>query len=158
MICQRCGTEFENEEHICPRCYYGRPKKKIQLPKWFRPVAWTAGSLMVVGLIVGSIISYYLRSTWMDGSWEGSSLAITFDSEEKMFLLANGDTIVSGTFVVDRDAFTLTDEDGMIYVYRYERMGNNRVELSFMQDGEVVRVLLDRMEEEYSDFDDSEVE
>lgn len=158
MICQRCGTEFENAEHICPRCYYGRPKKKRQLPKWFRPVAWSVGSVLVVGLIVGSIISYYLRSTWMDGSWEGSSLAITFDSEDKMFLLANGDNIVSGTFVVDRDAFTLTDEDGMIYVYRYERMGNNKVELSFMQDGEVVRVLLERMEEEYSDFDSSEME
>ncbi len=155
MICQRCGTEYENKERICPRCYYGRPKKKRNIPKWVRPVAWTLGSLMVVGLVIWGMVSHYLRSTWMDGSWEGSSLAITFNSEDKMFLLANGTTVVSGTFMVDQDAFTLTDEEGKIYVYRYKRMGNERMELSFMQDGEVVRILMDLVDDdEFSDFEE----
>ena len=71
-----------------------------------------------------------------------------------MFLLANGDTVVSGTFMVDQDAFTLTDEEGKIYVYRYERMGSDRVEFSFMQDGEVVRIILERMDDdEFSDYE-----
>ncbi len=110
---------------------------------------------MVVGLVIWGMVSHYLRNTWMDGSWEGSSLAITFNSEDKMFLLSNGTTVVSGTFMVDQDAFTLTDEEGKIYVYRYERMGNNRMELSFMQDGEVVRILMDQMDDdEFSDFEE----
>ena len=150
MICQRCGTEYENEERICPRCYYGRPKKKKNLPKWFKPVAWSVSCLLVVGAVAWGMISYYLRSTWMEGSWEGSSLSVTFNTEDDLFLLANGDTIINGTFMVDKDAFTLTDEDGKIYVYRYERKGNNRVEFSFTEGGEIVRVLLERVE--YDEF------
>lgn len=157
MICQRCGTEFENEERVCPRCYYGRVKEKKPLPKWVTWVLWCVGSLAVVGGIIGVIAATYFSSDWMDGSWEGSSLAITFDTEEGTFLLSNVETIVSGTFVANKDDFTLTAEDGNIYVYRYERKGSNRIEVMFMRDNETVRVTLNRQQSEDFSDDFSEV-
>ncbi len=153
MICQRCGTEYENEDRVCPRCYYGRVKEKKPLPKWVPWVLWCVGSLAVIGGIIGIIAATYFSSDWMDGSWEGSSLAITFDTEEDTFLLSNVETIVSGTFVATKDDFTLTAEDGKIYVYRYVRKGNNRIEVMFMRENETVRVTLARQQDDFSDDD-----
>lgn len=156
MICPRCGTEHENEDRICPRCHHGRPKEQKPLPKW---LPWTLGSVgvvLIVGVIVGTIIATYFGSTWMEGSWEGSDLAITFDTDEKTFLLSNVETVVYGTFTADDDAFTLTAEDGNVYVYRYERVGTNRIKLLFTRGNETVRVTMNRIVAEEETYEDDE--
>lgn len=151
MICQRCGTEFENEDGVCPRCYYGRVKVKKPLPKWVPWVLGVFGTLAVIGTVIGIFTATYFSSDWMDGSWEGSSLAITFNTEEGTFLLSNVETVLSGTFVASKDSFTLTAEDGNIYVYRYERKGNNKIQVMFLRDNETVRVTLNRQVGDFSD-------
>ncbi len=148
MICQRCGTEYENEERVCPRCYYGRVKEKKPLPKWLPWLLGGLGTLAVIGAVIGIFTATYFSSDWMDGSWEGSSLAITFDTEENTFLLSNVETVISGTFVASEDSFTLTAEDGNLYVYRYERNGTNKIQLMFLRDNETVRVTLTRQQGE----------
>ena len=148
MICQRCGTEYENEDRVCPRCYYGRVKEKKPLPKW---VAWflgIMGTLAVIGAVIGGVAANYFSDDWMDGSWEGSSLAITFDTEENTFLLSNVETVISGTFMASKDSFTLTAESGDLYVYRYERKGNDKIQLMFLRNNETVRVTLTRQQGE----------
>lgn len=156
MICQRCGTEYENEERICPRCQYGRPKEQKQLPKW---LPWTLGSVgvvLILGVIVGSIVATYFGSTWMDGSWEGSDLAITFDTDEKTFFLSNVETVAFGTFTADDDAFTLTAEDGNVYIYRYERVGANRMKLLFTLGDETMRITMNRIVDEDESLENDE--
>lgn len=155
MICSRCGTEHNNEQGVCPRCNYGRPKEKKPLPKW---VPWVISGFcgaLLVGTLITVIAATYFNDSWMDGSWEGSSLAITFNTEEKTFLLSNVETVIYGTFTADKDAFTLTAEDGNIYVYRYERINNNKIKLMFSRGNETVRVTMNRMhtdlEEEIDD-------
>ena len=149
MICQRCGTEYENEERICPRCYYGRPKVKKHLPKWVHAVVWPLLTLAVIGAVAWSMITHYNRSTWMEGAWEGEELTLTFDTEEDKFFLSNGDNVIFGTFVASKDSFTLTDENGKIYVYRFKRLGEKKIELSFTQGSKLERVELERVENEF---------
>lgn len=160
MICSRCGTEHNDERGICPRCNYGLPKEQKPMPKWVPWVIASFGGALLVGIVVTVIVATYFNGSWMEGSWEGSSLAITFNTEEKTFLLSNVETVVSGTFTADKDAFTLTAEDGNIYVYRYERINANKIKLIFTRGNETVRVALTRMqtdfEEEIDDGDSLE--
>ena len=153
MICQRCGTEYENEERICPRCGYGRPKEQKPIPKWLPWVLGSVFTVMIVGTVIGVFAATYFNADWMDGSWEGSDLAITFNTEEETFLLSNVETVISGTFVADKEAFTLTSEAGTVYVYRYERVGPNRIKLLFSRGDETMRITLNRMQDEEDDLE-----
>lgn len=153
MICQRCGTEYDNPERICPRCRYGKPKDQKPIPKW---VPWFLGSfitVLLVGTVVGVLLVKYFSAEWMSGSWEGGNMAITFNTEEDTFLLSNGDRVLSGTFTSDKDAFTLAAEDGSIYVYRYDRIGNNRLRLTYTQGEQTQKVTLNRLVGEKDEFE-----
>ncbi len=159
MICPRCGTEHENEEGICPRCGYGRPKEKKPVPKWIPWLGGSLGVLLVIGTVVGVIVATHFDSSWMSGSWEGSNLAITFNTTDKTFLLSNGDNVVSGSFTANRDAFTLTAEDGNLYVYRYSRINPQKMKLMFNRGNETVKVTVNRVsgpEEEETEGDSLE--
>lgn len=154
MICQRCGTEYENEEQICPRCDYGRPKAKKQLPQWAWWVMIAGAILAVSASVLIWYLNFYFSDDWMDGAWESKSLAISFDAEEDTFILANGETVVFGTFTANKDSFGLTTEDGTQYVYRYERVNANKMKLMFSQGNETVKVTVNRViaeEEEESE-------
>jgi len=142
MICGRCGTEFENEERICPRCYYGRPKKPIQLPGWLK---WGGLSVLAIGLISFSIWIYMIasfNSRWIAGDWDGGNLSINFDLNDDTFLLINGDTVLEGTFSVGEDAITLTTLEDQIYVYRYNKINDNKMKLTFNDGDDVYRVTM----------------
>ncbi|MBQ8894937.1 MAG: hypothetical protein IJ043_11100 [Clostridia bacterium] len=158
MICQRCGTEYENEERICPRCQYGKPKEQKPVPKWVPWFLGTFGVLLVVGTVIGVFAATYFNASWMEGSWEGSDLAITFNTTDETFLLSNVETVISGTFTADKDAFTLAAEDGNVYIYRYERVGTNRIKLLFSRGNETMRITLNRMtaEEDELETDDGD--
>ncbi len=145
MICQRCGTEFENEDSICPRCDYGRPKAKKQLPQWAWWLIIVGAVLAIAGSVLVWYLNFYFSDDWMDGSWESKSLAISFDAEEDHFILANGETVVSGEFTANKDSFTLTTEEGTIYVYRYERVNANKMKLMFSQGNETIKVTVNRV-------------
>lgn len=152
MICQRCGTEFENEERICPRCHYGKPKERKPIPKW---IPWFLGgfiTVLLVGTVVAVYVSNYFNGNWMIGSWEGSDLAITF-FEDDTFMLSNVETVISGTYTADQDAFTLAAEDGSTYVYRYERVGSNRMKIFYTRGDETMRITLNRMSSHEDEFE-----
>lgn len=158
MICPRCGTEHENQDHICPRCGYGRPKPKKNLPRWLPWALGGVGFFAVVGIVIGAIAASYFSSAWMDGSWEGSNLAISFNADESSFLLSNSGTVISGTFTADKDAFYLTAEDGNLYVYRYDRINQNKIKLLFTRENETVRVTLSRVVTEVEELEEEDEE
>ena len=75
---------------------------------------------------------------------------------DETFLLSNVETVISGTFSADKDAFTLAAEDGTVYVYRYERIGTNRIKLLFTRGDETMRITLNRMTSEEDDLETEE--
>ncbi|MBQ7936693.1 MAG: CotH kinase family protein [Clostridia bacterium] len=151
MICQRCGTEFNNRDGICPRCDYGRPKPKKNLPKWLGWVIALGSVALVacVGLVL--YLSVYFDSDWMHGSWEGSSLAISFNTEEETFILSNGENVISGTFTANKDTFGLMAEDGSIYTYRYERVNATKMKLMFSQNNETMKITVTKEDDAWDE-------
>ena len=158
MICSRCGTEHEDPQKICPRCGFGRPKIRKKWPKW---AIWTTGvgsAVLVIGLSIFIYMATYVDSNWLNGMWEGSDISLEFNQEEGTFFLVNGDNIFGGTYVQNQDDFTLTDEEGIVYHYRYVREGKNELQLIFNQDNETHRVTLTRVEEAEIELDPLEEE
>ncbi len=154
MVCQYCGTEFDQE--VCPRCGKSAPpieeKKqgkspaaKPRIPKWIWWVLIVGALLAVIGTVAGIYLSDYRNNTWMGGKWGGTSLEVTFRTEDQTFDLAIGEeTRLKGNYVYNDEAFQFTAEDGSIYVYHYERMGANRLRLFFTENGEERRITLKR--------------
>lgn len=148
MICPRCGTEHDDPQRICPRCFLNRPKERKKWPKW---AVWTVsvgGSLLTIGLCVWIFFATVVNGRWLNGIWEGGDVSLEFNESEHTFFLVNGDNILAGTYEQSPDDFTLTTEDGTIYVYRYEREGINTMKLIFTQENETRRVTLTRYREE----------
>ena len=156
MICPRCGTEHSDPNHICPRCFYGRPKAKKQMPKW---LVWTLTGVAAVAIIAGSIHLYFQKfynNNWMHGAWEGSDLSLSFNCEDDTFLLINGELVVSGDFTATQDAFTLTAEDGNVYIYRYDKVNRNKMKLTFNQGTEIRKVTLKKQVEDVEEEEPEE--
>ncbi len=142
MICARCGTEYENEERICPRCYYGRPKKPIQLPPWLK---WGGIGVLVAGVIGLSIWLYIIasyNSRWIAGDWDGGNLSIKFNVDDDTFMLINNETVLEGTFELGQDSITLTTIEDAVYVYRYDKINDNKMKLTFNDGDDVYRVTM----------------
>lgn len=142
MICARCGTEYENEERICPRCFYGRPKKPIQLPPWLK---WGGLGVLAAGLIAFGVWVYMIatfNSRWIMGDWDGGNLSIRFNLDDDTFMLINSDTVLEGTFELDTDTITLTTIDDVVYVYRYDKINDNKMKLTFNEGDDVYRVTM----------------
>ena len=142
MICGRCGTEYENEERICPRCYYGRPKERIKIPAWLK---WSGLGVLGVGVIAFSVWVYMLatfNSRWLAGDWDGGNLAIKFNVDDDTFMLINGDNVLEGTFELGQDAITLTTLEDQVYVYRYNKINDNKMKLTFNDGDDVYRVTM----------------
>ena len=157
MICPRCGTEYEEHHEYCPRCFFGRPKEKKHLPKWLRWLLISVAAVVVIGTAVGIYAATYFDSEWMNGAWEGSDLAITFDTESETFYLSNVDSVLFGVFTADKDALVLTAEDGNVYTYRYERLNYNKIRLFFTQGDKTETVILVRVRQEAEEEDDEEL-
>ncbi len=159
MICPRCGTEHEDPAGVCPRCGYGRQKEAKPLPKWVILLCSAVGALLITGGIVSAYIYTHYNSNWIGGSWEGTNLAITFNTDEHSFLLSNGDTVLSGDYSASRDAFTLTAEDGSLYVYRYKKINSGKMKLMYSRGNETVKVTVNKVvSEQDADELDSEVQ
>jgi len=131
MICQRCGTEFHNDENICPRCGYGRPKPKMHLPRW---LWWTVGiatPVLVVAISLALYMQFYLSSGWVHGAWEGQEMSLILNLDRELFMLENHGVKMTGSFTLGEDTLGLTTEEGEMYVYRYERLSANRMRLQY---------------------------
>jgi hypothetical protein len=149
MICQRCGTEHQSPDKICPRCFYGRPKEKISLSPKAR---WLLGlgAPVLVALIVFAAIFIprigRLDDRWLDGVWQGENLALILKVEDHSFQLINGENVLYGEFVLDSDYdLRLIAEDGQNYVYNYTLKDPNTMTVSFADGLYIVRETLTRM-------------
>ncbi|MBQ7095996.1 MAG: hypothetical protein IJN80_06065 [Clostridia bacterium] len=158
MICSRCGTEHNDPQKICPKCGLNRPKVRKKWPKWAVWVVSVGGSLLAIGLGIWIFFATVVNRHWLNGIWEGGDVSLEFNESEQTFFLVNGDNILAGTYEQSPDDFTLTTEDGAIYVYRYEREGINTMKLIFTQENETRRVTLTRYREEDVALDPIETE
>ena len=152
MICPRCGTEHQDPQKICPRCGYGRRKIRKKMPRWARWTSVIAGILLIFGAGFLFFRAHYYDADWMNGSWEGGDLAVTFNAEDNTFLLSNGDLVLNGNYIARRDSFDLMADDGNAYFFHYNRVGVKKMRVSFMQNDTTVRVMLTHM-----DADDGEI-
>ncbi len=158
MICPRCGTEHSAPNHICPRCFYGRPKEKKHMPKW---LIWALTALVGCLIIAGSIHLYFQKfynNNWMHGAWEGKNLSLSFNCEDDTFILMNGELVLSGDFTATQDSFTLTAEDGNVYIYRYEKVNGKKMKLIFNQGEAIQKVTVKKQVEESEEEPEEESE
>ena len=154
MICPRCGTEHNQPDHICPRCFYGRPRKKIKVPTW---LPWSLAGLFAVAVTVSVILLVVFLprqeaindDSWIDGNWQGDDLALLLDADQNTFQLISGETVLYGTFAVDTEQYhiRLTDEEGNNYLYLYEMKDPNTMKVSFAQGLNTVHATLERMKD-----------
>ena len=145
MICSRCGTEHDDPNKICPRCGLNRPKIRKKWPKWAKWTTAIGAPLLAIGLGVWIFFVAFVNVAWLGGTWEGGDIYIEFNESENTFFLGNGDQIFGGTYSQTKEDFTLTAEDGTVYIYRYERVGIDEMKLTFTQEGETRRVTLYRV-------------
>ena len=159
MICSRCGTEHYNNDKICPRCGLGKPKERKTIPAWLK---WSLLSVLVAGVGVLSFWLYTIisfDSDWINGAWDGGGLSINFNDAEGTFLLSSDGEVLEGTYEVQTDTITLVTNDEQTYVYRYEKISNRKMKLTFNRDDEVERITVQKDEasvEEESDEDRSD--
>ncbi len=158
MICSRCGTEYFNEDKICPRCKMGRPKERKQLPAWLKWGGIGALAACVIAVSIFLITVVYAGSKWINGAWEGGGLALDFNTEEDTFLLINGDTVLSGVFEVKKDTIILVTPEEQTYIYRYEKLNDYKMRLTFNQDDSVRHVTVIKNEALVQEEDESEEE
>ncbi len=159
-VCQRCGTEYENEQIACPRCGYGKPKAAFHMPKWGWWSLLAGGAALLIGLVVGLQVADYFGKDWMEGVWLAPSFELSFNTEEGSFALTTEGVQLSGTYSVTADTFRLTAADGNLYVYRYDRLSKNRVKLLFSQNGNNTRITVNRSDDaaDYQFFSEERLE
>lgn len=149
MICGRCGTEHNSPDHICPRCFYGRPKEKKKLPKWCAWLIGAGSTLLVAGLVLAIIFIPRIGKVddaWLDGTWEGKDMALILRVEDHTFQLLNGENVLFGEFKLQEDStLRLIAEDGQNYVYNYTRKDPNTIDVSFADGLALVRTTLERV-------------
>lgn len=147
-ICPRCGTEHDQPDGICPRCFYGRPRQKVKLPVWmpWAIVGFAAVLITAVVILFVSLQPKVQDDSWIDGDWEGKDIAILLDAEEHTFQLISKETVLYGTFAIDEETATLrlTDEEKHVYAYTYYLKDPNTMNVSFADGIYVVRETLER--------------
>ncbi len=149
MICARCGTEHNDPENICPRCFYGRPRKKPKLPKW---VYWTMGAIAAVALI--ATIAYFIISAvqmnvkhqWIEGTWENDEMALIISRDGRRFHLINGQNVLVGKYEMNDEELRLISEDGKHYVYYYELEDDVTLNISFVDGQHIARETLTKLD------------
>lgn len=148
MICARCGTEHNDPENICPRCFYGRPRQKIKLPKWASWLIGVGGSLAVIAvaavIIVGAV-QKNMKTRWLKGVWESADLALIIGQDDDSFQLINGQNVLVGKYIVEDGQLRLIAEDGKHYIYTYELKDENTLEVSYADGEYLVRETLDKI-------------
>lgn len=148
MICARCGTEHNDPEKICPRCFYGRPKEKKKMNKL---LAWAGG--IAGGLVVAAIASVFIASAIrldinqrrMDGSWENDEMALILNRDEQRFQLINGQNVLDGRYRLSEDELRLVGKKNKRYVYEYVLEDNNTLTLSFTDGDRFVQETLKKI-------------
>ena len=155
MICPRCGTKHEAEDGVCPRCFHGRPKKKIKLPIWFPWALMGAFMLAVVVtsvIIVASVLAPKepeIDDSWLDGAWKGKNMTIKLDADANTFLLDASGELLQGEFKLEEpDSLRLIDDEGQHYLYTYEKIDPNTLRVSFADGLSLVRETLVRQADE----------
>lgn len=149
MICARCGTEHNDPEKICPKCFYGRPKKKMKLPKW---VVWMMGALGGVAIIataayfIASAVQLNISQKWINGTWENDDMALIITSDGRRFHLINGQNVLVGKYELNDDELRLISEDGNHYVYFYELEDDTTLNLSFTDGQYMMRETLTKLD------------
>ncbi len=134
MICSRCGTEHNDPENICPKCFYGRPKQKAKLPKW---LYWMLGALGGVAIIataayfIVSAVQLNISQRWIEGTWENDDMALIITNDGRRFHLINGQNVLIGKYELSDDELRLISEEGNHYVYFYELDDDVTLNLSF---------------------------
>ena len=148
MICARCGTEHNDPDKICPRCFYGRPRQKVKLPKWVVWLISVGSSLAVIGVAAFVIITNVQKNRkndWLKGIWESADLALIISEEGNNFQLINGSNVLVGKYLIEEDLLRLIAEDGMHYIYTYELKDENTLEVSYADGEFTVRETLDKI-------------
>ena len=148
MICARCGTEHNDPENICPRCFYGRPRQKIKLPKWAAWLIGVGGTLAVAAVaavIIVTNVQQNRKNNWLKGIWESAGLALIISEEGNNFQLINGQNVLVGKYLVEDDQLRLVAEDGKHYIYTYELKDENTLEVSYADGEFLVRETLDKI-------------
>lgn len=148
MICARCGTEHNDPDNICPRCFYGRPRQKIKLPKW---AVWLMGAgiplivITAVTVILVAMVQKNAKNNWLKGIWESADLALIIGQDADSFQLINGQNVLVGRYIVEEDELRLIAEDGNHYIYRYELKDENTLEISYAEGEFMIRETLDKI-------------
>ncbi len=152
MICARCGTEHNDPEKICPKCFYGRPKKKMKLPKWLYWMMGALGGVMIIATaayFIVSAVQLNISQRWIEGTWENDDMALIITSDGHRFHLINGQNVLIGKYELSDDELRLISEDGNHYVYFYELEDDITLTLSFADDQHIMRETLTKLD--YSD-------
>ena len=148
MICARCGTEHNDPEKICPRCFYGRPKFRIKLPKWF---FWMLGGIGAVAVIAGitlfilSAVRINVRKQWIEGTWENDEMALIITKDDR-FHLINGKNVLVGEYELNDEELRLISEDGKHYVYYYDLEDEMTLNISYADSQRFVRETLIKLD------------
>ncbi len=152
MICSRCGSEFFNKEHICPRCGNGKPKKRKRMPQW---MGWTVAAVMaaaLIGLVITIAVRVSSANNWLNGVWEEESFVLSLNAKYNTFTLADEGIELVGSYAVIDDTLGLTAKDGGLYIYRFERLGNNKMRLRYNQDDVATTLTVSRTSKNAQDF------
>ncbi len=149
MICARCGTEHNDSENICPRCFYGRPRQTPKIPKW---VLWLGGSIVgaaiiaVAAIFIVQAVQLSISQRWIDGTWENDEMALIIDKDDRKFHLINGQNVLLGRYELNDEELRLISEEGNHYVYYYELVDELTLNISFVSDKTVVRETLTKLD------------
>lgn len=149
MICARCGTEHNDPENICPRCFYGRPRKKTNIPKW---AIWLGGSIVGVAIIavatifIVQAVQLNISQRWIDGTWENDEMALIIDKDDRSFHLINGKNVLVGRYELNDEELRLISEEGNHYVYYYELVDELTLNISFVTEQSVVQETLTKLD------------
>mgnify|MGYP003301117463 FL=1 len=149
MICARCGTEHNDPENICPRCFYGRPRQNPKIPKW---VLWLGGSIVgaaiiaVAAIFIVQAVQLSISQRWIDGTWENDEMALIIDRDDRRFHLINGQNVLVGRYELNDEELRLISEEGNHYVYYYELVDELTLNISFVSDKTVVRETLTKLD------------
>lgn len=149
MICARCGTEHNDPEKICPRCFYGRPNQKRKMPKWAVWVTCSLCAAVVVGIITLKIVTAVqldISQRWIDGTWENKNMALIINQDGRRFHLIHEQVVLVGEYRLDETELRLISEDGKHYVYFYERVDDTTLDISFDDGQRLVQETLTKLD------------
>lgn len=149
MICARCGTEHNDPEKICPRCFYGRPKKNWKIPKWLVWMMSLIAGVAVVATVTVLIVSAVQQSIsqrWIEGTWENDEMALIINRDGRRFQLISGQDVLVGNYQLNDEELRLISEDGKHYVYYYELEDECTLNISFVDNQSVIRETLTKLQ------------